>query len=110
VLHQDVDAQAPEDDSAKYLTGKVLYNVRYVVSDFEVDTLEKVYLMGTASIGGQTYLVVKGANLPTPQSNHASLILMSQVRAMVPSYAVQPERTINRGVIRVSPSSSSKKE
>lgn len=70
------------------------YDIWYVVSEFEVDTLQEVVITGTAYLGDREFLFVKGTRTEKTPSvmRDEGYILAETIRAILPSEMPKPER------------------
>ena len=74
------------------------YDIYYVVSEFEVDTLRQVTVIGTAYLGGREFLIIRGPRSRSTPSvvNADGYILVNSVKAILPSEMAQPQREFRK--------------
>ena len=74
------------------------YDIYYVVSEFEVDTLRQVTVLGTAYLGGREFLVIRGPRSRSTPSvvNTDGYILVNSIKAILPSEMAQPQREFRK--------------
>jgi hypothetical protein len=74
------------------------YDIYYVVSEFEVDTLRQVTVIGTAFLGNREFLVIRGPRSRSTPSvvNTDGYILADSIKAILPSEMAQPQREFRK--------------
>jgi len=86
------------EDEAALFDKKTLYDIYYEVSDFEVDCVKGVEVLGTAVIDDISFLVIISHATPV-LLDKKGYILLSSIRAILPR-GIIPERVLDTGKLK----------